>query len=94
MTAVVVDVAKVIQDTRLKNYELKQEDLTNWEEEHGVIPDGALVFIHTGWGKMVKNYWSYAGLDQHNNLNFPGNEWMESNCEKIKERVKNFLYGQ
>lgn len=70
--AVVVDVSKTIKEKRLKNYEVNQKDLIDWEAQHGVIPDGALVFIHTGWGKMVRNYWSYAGLDQNNNLNFPG----------------------
>lgn len=70
----VVDVTKAIKDTRMKNYEVKLKDLTDWEEKHGVIPDGAIVFIHTGWGKMVNNYWSYAGLDENNKLNFPGKE--------------------
>lgn len=74
VAAVVVDVSKMIRDTRLKNYEVKPKDLMDWEEEHGVIPDGALVFIYTSWGKMVNNYWNYAGLDQNNKLNFPGNE--------------------
>lgn len=70
--AVVIDVSKTIQQKRLKNYEVNQKDLTDWEKQHGIIPDGALVFIHTGWGRMVNNKWSYAGLDQNNNLNFPG----------------------
>lgn len=64
---------KVIEKSHEKNYEVTPKDLTDWEVEHGVIPDGALVFIHTGWGKMVNN-WSYTGLDENNKLNFPGNE--------------------
>ncbi|XP_050713053.1 isatin hydrolase-like [Eriocheir sinensis] len=72
LPAVVVDVSKMIGKSQEKNYEVTPKDLTDWEAEHGVIPDGALVFVRTGWGKMVNNYWSYAGLDENNKLNFPG----------------------
>ncbi|KAK8397603.1 hypothetical protein O3P69_004409 [Scylla paramamosain] len=58
--AVVVDVSKIIKEKRLKNYEVNQKGL-----------DG-LGSATRSWGKMVRNYWSYAGLDQNNNLNFPG----------------------
>lgn len=69
---VVVDVSKRISQSRNKNYEVTVRDLEAWEREHGVIPDRALVFIHTGWGKMVNNSGAYTGVDPLNNLNFPG----------------------
>ncbi|KAG7177422.1 isatin hydrolase-like [Homarus americanus] len=71
--AVVVDVSGPISQSKIKNYEVKVDDLTRWEEIHGVIPDGALVLIRTGWSNKIKqNIREYAGLDQHNKINFPG----------------------
>lgn len=70
--AVMVDVAKIIKSKRNINYEVSQKDLMDWEKKHGVIPDGAIVFIHTGWSKMVQSRSKYTGLDRNNKLNFPG----------------------
>nr|XP_045600107.1 isatin hydrolase-like [Procambarus clarkii]QPM92666.1 kynurenine formamidase-like [Procambarus clarkii] len=70
--AVVVDVSGPIKNAQDKNYEVKVRDLEQWESDHGTIPDGALVLFRTGWAKKVKNIRDFAGLDQHNTLNFPG----------------------
>lgn len=46
--AAVVDVrAAVAADA---DYRVTVEDLTAWEAEHGRIPDGAILLLHTGWG--------------------------------------------
>ncbi|KAK7084621.1 hypothetical protein SK128_001816, partial [Halocaridina rubra] len=70
--AVVIDVSRQIKFSGQMNYEVKVKDLEDWEAAHGVIPDGCLVIIRTGWGAKSKNIRDYSGLDQHNKNNFPG----------------------
>ena len=31
-------------------------DIEAWEKKHGRIPDGAIVMLHTGWGRFWANY--------------------------------------
>ncbi|KAK7101671.1 hypothetical protein V1264_020014 [Littorina saxatilis] len=45
---VVVNVADKVKGNA--EYELTTEDLMNWEEEYGRIPDGAVVLMNSGWG--------------------------------------------
>lgn len=46
-------------------------DIRMWEERHGRIPPGAIVLLHTGWGR----YWDrpplYHGRDTLGRLHFP-----------------------
>lgn len=46
-------------------------DVRAWEERHGRIPAGAIVLLHTGWGR----YWDrpplYHGRDTLGRLHFP-----------------------
>ncbi|KAK4286889.1 hypothetical protein Pmani_040024 [Petrolisthes manimaculis] len=53
------------------NHILTSADLESWEEEHGVIPDGAVVFVRTGWGDKVGNIQDYSGVDESGKNNFP-----------------------
>lgn len=50
---------------------LTVEDVQRWEERHGRIPAGAIVLLHTGWGR----YWDrpplYHGRDTLGRLHFP-----------------------
>ncbi|XP_071542472.1 kynurenine formamidase-like [Panulirus ornatus] len=70
---VVIDVTQAIERSSERNYHIQVKDLEKWEEEHhGYIPDGAVVLIHTGWGKMVKDLQEYSGLDEERSNNFPG----------------------
>lgn len=67
---VVIDIsasAEVNADTVLS---LKQIDA--WEKKHGRIPDGAIVMLHTGWGRFWNNYDRYKNQDVRGKLHFPG----------------------
>lgn len=63
------------QAARDRDYRLTAEDIRVWEVSNGPIPPGAIVLVHTGWGR----YWSdralYLGSDQledASDLHFPG----------------------
>ncbi|QDV38824.1 cyclase family protein [Tautonia plasticadhaerens] len=71
--AVVVDVAGACDEDR--DYELRVEDLTSWEADHGPIPDGAIVLVRTGFGAFWPDKKRYLGTDTPgdvDNLHFPG----------------------
>jgi kynurenine formamidase len=57
------------------DYLLKVEDLRAWEKLYGTIPAGAIVLIHTGWGRYWGDRKRYFGTDEPGNvsdLHFPG----------------------
>jgi kynurenine formamidase len=70
--AVVIDVtAKAAADP---DYRLTAADVTAWETEHGPVPAGAAVFLHTGWASRWPDRKSYLGDDtpgDASNLHFP-----------------------
>ena len=71
--AVVVDVSQ--QASANRDYLLTAVDLQGWEASHGRIPDGAIVLIHTGWGKYWGDRKAYLGSDVAGDtahLHFPG----------------------
>ncbi|XP_014681463.1 PREDICTED: kynurenine formamidase-like [Priapulus caudatus] len=86
--AVVVDVtAKVSGD---KDYQATELDLRVWEEKHGRIPDGSILFLYTGWGRHWPNKEKYLGTTTKDTslLRFPGlhpdaAKWLVEN-RKIK----------
>ncbi|KAK3857938.1 hypothetical protein Pcinc_035837, partial [Petrolisthes cinctipes] len=69
---VAIDLSQTIEKSGHVNHILTPDDLESWEEEHGVIPDGAVVFVRTGWGDKVGDIQDYSGLDEHGSNNFPG----------------------
>ncbi len=70
--AVVIDVAaKAAADP---DYRLTREDMTAWEANHGAVPAGSIVMLHTGWGERYPDRKRYFGDDTPNdasNLHFP-----------------------
>ncbi|CAH1267351.1 Hypp3729 [Branchiostoma lanceolatum] len=70
--AVVVDVS--VKTTGNADYMVTAQDLQDWENTHGRIPDGCLLFVNTGWGKHWSNKQQYLGTDTKNTslLHFPG----------------------
>jgi len=46
-------------------------DIEKWESNHGRIPDGAIVMLHTGWGRFWTNYDRYKNQDVRGQLHFP-----------------------
>ncbi len=71
--AVVVDVAKAVE--RDRDYRLTVDDILSWESQHGRIPDGAIVFMYSGWGKRWPDRNKYLGSETPHDtktLHFPG----------------------
>jgi kynurenine formamidase len=54
------------------DYRLSVADITGWEWTHGRIPDGAIVFLNTGWAQHWKNYARYKNQDASGRMHFPG----------------------
>ena len=44
-----------------RDYELSVEDLRDWEEKNGEVPDNAVVLMETGWGDKYGNSEAYLG---------------------------------
>ena len=82
-----IDVSK--QGINNWDYQITVEDLTNWEKEHGQIPDNAIVLLQTGFGRFYPDKAKYLGTDKRGDdavkdLHFPGlhpkaAEWLVKN---------------
>ncbi len=71
--AIVIDAR--VQCEANADYELTVQDLVNWESRYGRIPDGALIFMWSGWGQQWPNRVRYLGTptpDDARTLHFPG----------------------
>ena len=67
---VVVDVRRACQKDA--DYRLLPQDLQSWEEQHGRIPAGAVVFGLTGWGAYWDDHARYKNQSLSGRLHFPG----------------------
>jgi kynurenine formamidase len=57
------------------DYVLTVHDILTWESQYGRIPEGALVFLWSGWGERWPNRTRYLGTatpDDPDTLHFPG----------------------
>ena len=71
--AVVIDVRAQCEHN--PDYVLTVEDIAAWEIRFGAVPDGALVFMWTGWGRHWPDRARYLGSatpDDPRTLHFPG----------------------
>jgi len=71
--ACVIDVAA--QAARDRDYRMTVDDVRAWEARHGRVPRGAIVVMHSGWGKFWPDKKQYLGTDKAGdvpNLHFPG----------------------
>jgi kynurenine formamidase len=70
--AVVIDVAE--QAAADSDYRLLAKDVRLWEEENGLVPEGAVVLLRTGWGVYWPDRKAFLGDDtpgDASNLHFP-----------------------
>jgi kynurenine formamidase len=67
---VVIDAA--MQAENDADYRLTRADIAAWEQEHGRIPDQAVVFLRTGWGRHWQNAARYRNQDATGKMHFPG----------------------
>ena len=44
-----------------RDYVLTIQDLKNWEEKYGTVPDNAVVLMETGWGEKYNDTEAYYG---------------------------------
>jgi kynurenine formamidase len=82
--AMLIDITAACAQNR--DYELRIEDITEWERIHGRIPDGAAVLVRTGWSKYWPDKKQYLGSDvpgDVSHLHFPG----------ISQNAAEFLAG-
>ena len=71
--AVVVDVRASVTGNR--DYRLSRQDLDRWESRHGLIQEGAVVLMLTGWGQGWPDRSRYLGSatpSDPKTLHFPG----------------------
>jgi len=68
--AVVMDV----RDEAAKNpdYQLTLDRIARWEQEHGKIPEGAIVVLRTGWSSRWPDTQKYRNTDRNGVMHFPG----------------------
>lgn len=86
--AVVIDVRDKVSENR--DYQIQPSDITQWEEEHGQIPDGAIILFQTGFGEEWPDAEAYLGTANRGEealpeLSFPGihpdaAQWIVDNC--------------
>jgi kynurenine formamidase len=87
--AVLIDVEKKTVDDN--DYLITVEDFVSWERRHGVIRDGHIILLRTGWGKYYPDKELYLGTAERgpaavSKLSFPGldpraAEWLVKNRE-------------
>ncbi len=73
--AAVIDVSQQVADDR--DYQITTGDITNWERDHGMIPDNAILLFHTGMGAHWPDAEMYLGTTKRGEegvaeLSFPG----------------------
>jgi len=59
------------------DYQVSVEDLQGWETRHGPLPDGGILLLRTGWGRLWGDRAAYLGTDATGpeavpELHFPG----------------------
>lgn len=67
--------SEAISASNEKNFAIPVEELEAWESRHGIIPDGVVVLLRTGWGSKSQDLMEYSGLDNNGIFNFPG-KWL------------------
>lgn len=73
--AVVIDVKA--QAAKNRDYQIRVEDVTAWEEANGQLPEGAIILFNTGFSRFYPNRERYMGTAERGSeavadLHFPG----------------------
>jgi kynurenine formamidase len=66
---VLIDIAA--QAEQNADYTLSVKNIESWEHQHGRIPEGAIVLLHTGWGRFWNNAARFQNRDARGQLHFP-----------------------
>ncbi len=54
------------------DFRLTAEHVKLWERQNGPVPEGAIVLLHTGWGRFWNHAERFQGRDASGRLHFPG----------------------
>ena len=57
---------------RNPDYRVGVDDIANWEQVHGHIPQGAVVMANTGWDSRWNSVKDYRNADARQIMHFPG----------------------
>ncbi len=68
--AVVID--KSTESQRDPDYLLTVEDVRAFEDEHGLLPDGGWLLLHTGWDARARDAKLFLNADELGNPHSPG----------------------
>ena len=68
--AIVIDIST--QSAIDPDYALTINDILDWESDHGPVPIGCLVLLHTGWQGKWHSPDDYLGGTESDHLHFPG----------------------
>lgn len=68
--AVVIDASATASANA--DFALQVDDVHRWESQHGRIPSGSLVLLHTGWQMRWQEPEAFLGRDAQGGLHFPG----------------------
>ncbi|MEI7981304.1 MAG: cyclase family protein [Bacteroidota bacterium] len=60
-----------------RDYQIKLQDLENWENQNGRIPDGSIILFYTGFGTYWNDHLKYTGTlksgkEGVSEIHFPG----------------------
>lgn len=66
----VVDISEKVKEN--PEYVVTVEDMKEYEEKYGKIPDGAFVALRTDWCKKWPDMEAISGTDEDGNEHFPG----------------------
>ncbi|CAG0879090.1 unnamed protein product [Darwinula stevensoni] len=83
---VVIDVSRKVE-TGNKDYAVTREDVEEWEREHGPLPKGAILIMHSKWGQKWPDLTAYFGSStplNNKTFHFPGwsleaADWLKKN---------------
>lgn len=75
----VIDVSE--KAARNADYAVTRQDLVEWEQQHGRLPDNSCVAMNSGWQAHVGNPAKFIGKDARGAMHFPGfsgeaTEWL------------------
>lgn len=73
--AAIIDVSEKVSQNR--DYQILPEDITGWEQKHGELEDGTVLFFYTGMGAYWPDAQAYLGTTKKGTegvaeLSFPG----------------------
>ena len=84
MPLCVIDITQKVEKDPC--YAVTRDDIKNYEEQYGDIPEGAFVALRTDWSKKWPDMGALSRLDEEGNEHFPG--WSMEALQYIYEQRK------